>query len=566
MSSRAIDEIEERLQDLGDALREAGSPEIAEQLERHAADFNEPTRVRRSVNTLRAQLERWRQQQSDAELPETAKVLLASNRLEDACRNALAAGVIAAAPASFAAQSRRKLAIALVTLLCGGFALLIPIALVEAGIDFSDLGKGRRLAPVRLPRGEEDHLPISALAEALRPQAVTSVGFEPLGGCKLPLPEGSTCSEAPPRLWAEGRLPTYEIKLRHQAYGLLFSIANARLEAGRLAEGKLLLAATDDTPDGHYEIPITAMYGGYTPQRCELMQRLTRACPAPRVGKGERHAGVPLALVVIHVVPGDPSKRLGEKRLAQAEAEEARRKAEERAQQIAAAVTAIEGVLAETEQLVARRRWEEARPRVQKLGALFEPLEGVALPSEAADAPGSVGKVRARYEILHEKLEAFEQQIFDRTFAAVTAESNRSVPEDRLMQRIAGQFRVTPGYVQEIYTGSADEIQRRIEASSQAHLEQLKAQQQARERKCGVLPKGAWATIDHYVRARYAEPRVEIELGECMTPRLTERDCWELRCDYRRKVEVAVERPKVVTKHTATFYMMQDRITRHHDG
>jgi hypothetical protein len=48
-----------------------------------------------------------------------------------------------------------------------------------------------------------------------------------------------------------------------------------------------------------------------------------------------------------------------------------------------------------------------------------------------------------------------------------------------------------------------------------------------------------------------------------MTPRLTEHDCWELRCDYRRKVEVAVERPKVVTKHEATFYLMQNRVIRH---
>jgi hypothetical protein len=47
-----------------------------------------------------------------------------------------------------------------------------------------------------------------------------------------------------------------------------------------------------------------------------------------------------------------------------------------------------------------------------------------------------------------------------------------------------------------------------------------------------------------------------------MTPRLTEHHCWELRCDYRRKVEVAVERPEVVTKHEVTVHLMQNRVVR----
>jgi hypothetical protein len=58
---------------------------------------------------------------------------------------------------------------------------------------------------------------------------------------------------------------------------------------------------------------------------------------------------------------------------------------------------------------------------------------------------------------------------------------------------------------------------------------------------------------------------VEIVLGECMTPRLTERDCWEMRCDYQRKVEVSVERPKVVTKHSVTFFLANDQVSRHRD-
>ena len=97
-------------------------------------------------------------------------------------------------------------------------------------------------------------------------------------------------------------------------------------------------------------------------------------------------------------------------------------------------------------------------------------------------------------------------------------------------------------------------------------MDELKAAQAARERRCGPLPTAAWDAVNRYVREVYAEPHVEIELGECMTPRLTERDCWEMRCDFKRKEEVAVERPRVVTSHEATFYMIDERVVRHHDG
>jgi hypothetical protein len=564
MSSGAIDEIEDRLLDLTQALRETGGAKIAAMLERYARDFTVQTRVRRSVNAIRAQLELWREDPS--ELPDSGKVMLAANRLEDACRDALAAGVIVAAPLTLAAQSRRKLAIVLGTLLAGGVAILIPMVLIKAGIDFNDLGATRTIGPARLPRGEEASVGVSVLAEASVPEAVKGLEIEPVGGCKQPLAHDATCSETVPRLWAEGRLKTYELKLRHQAYGLLFAVSGAKVEAGRVGEARLLLAATDDTPEGRYEIPLSAAYLGYTPQSCELAQRLTGNCPKARTGVGERHSGLPVPIVIVSVVAGDPSRRLGEKRRAEAEALEARRKADERTQQIGAAVHEIEAVLSETEKLVAKRRYEQARERVHKLGSLFEPLEGIVLTQAESEAmPVQVSHVRARFEALRDKLEAFEKRVFEQTFAAVTAESNRRIPEDSLLQRIARQSGISPGYVHDIYTDRADEIQHRIDARAQAHIDQLKHEEEARERRCGPLPTEAWQAVDRYIREVYAEPRVEIVLGECMTPRLTERECWEMRCDYQRKVEVAVERPKVVTKHAATFYLTHGRIVGYRD-
>jgi hypothetical protein len=555
MSSRAIDEIEDRLADLTDALRESGAADVAAMLERQARDFTVQTRVRKSVNAIRAQLERWRQDPAD--LPDSPKVTLAANRLEDVCRDALAAGVIVAAAPTLAAQSSRKLTIVLVTLLCAGLLLLIPIILVRAGVDFNDIASERTLGPERLPRGEESNVEISVLAEASVPAAVLGVEIEPKGRCKQPLPHDAMCSEVAPRLWA---------KLRHQAYGLLFAIADVRIEGGRIGEARLVLAATDDTPEGRYAIPLSATYLGYTPQRCELVQRLFDGCPRPRTGAGEKHMGLAVPIVIVDVVAGNPARRLGEKRRAQAEAAEARRSAEERAGQIMEAVHEIGAVLSETEKLVARRRFEQVRERVHKLATLFEPLEGIVLGRAEPEAtPVQVSEVRARFEALRDKLEAFEERVFDQTFVAVTAESNRRVPEDSLLLRIAKQSGISAAYVRDIYTDRADEIQHRLDARAQAHKDKLKLEQDARERRCGPLPNDAWQTVDRYVRVVYAEPHVEIVLGECMTPRLTERDCWEMRCDYQRKIEVAVERPRIVTKHAATFYLTHERIVRHHD-
>jgi hypothetical protein len=59
---------------------------------------------------------------------------------------------------------------------------------------------------------------------------------------------------------------------------------------------------------------------------------------------------------------------------------------------------------------------------------------------------------------------------------------------------------------------------------------------------------------------------VRVVLGECLTPRLTERDCWELRCQFLRKEEVAVERPPVVTRHEASFFIERGAVVRQRGG
>lgn len=555
-----IEEIEDRLEDLTEALREAGDDATADELDRHAEGFSDPTAVRREVNALRQRLERWR---ANPELvPDTPKVLLAANRLEDVCIEALQAGVIEAAPLTLGEQSRRKLGIVFGTLLLGSLVLLVPILLIEAGVDFSDLDHERELPALKLPRGEELVATVSALAASEVPNATSGVLLELAGGCTAALGNGA-CSETKPRLWPSGRMKTYEIRLPNQAFGLLFSLGDTRLLGG-VGEGTVLLAATGDTPEGRYEIPFQVTYAGYTPQRCELADRLLGSCPKPRVGEGEKHAGIETPLLVVEVVPGAPGKRTGEQRLAEAEAEEARAKAQARAEELAEAMSEIQKLTRETDKHIKRKRWLQAKANLDKLSALFAPLDGVALTELAEDLPLEIGSVRVQIEQLQDELDGFEDKIFDRTFSTLTAEQNQKVPEERLLKKVANQFRVPVDYVQDIYTSRATEIQERLDAKAkerQAALEQARLE---REKRCGELPEHSWKAVQGYLEQ--LNVGVEVELGECMTARLTDEACWEMRCDYERRVEISVERPKIVTKHSALFFMRHGQVIGHRGG
>ena len=166
-----------------------------------------------------------------------------------------------------------------------------------------------------------------------------------------------------------------------------------------------------------------------------------------------------------------------------------------------------------------------------------------------------------RYEIDPDKLEAFETKVFEETYKLLTAPQNRRVPEEKLMARVARRHRISETWVLEIYTAHADEIQQRAEAKAQAHLEQVQKKQQALEQRCGPLPKNGWAEVESYLGGRY--PDAEVVLTECMTPRLEERHCWIMQCKYKLKVEVSIERPKVVTRHESSFFLKNEKVVSH---
>jgi len=555
-----IAEIEDRLQDLLEALDEVGLAKQAAGLERHADHFTDPRRVRPSVNAIREQVQRWRS--DPAAVGGHPKVLLSANRVEDACIEALREGVIVAAPLSVAAQSRRKLKIALVTTLVGLAVLMVPFLLFEFGIDVTALGEAEPLPRVEVPRGELRGHRLRAALPALLPEAVSETVFEPLDECQR---EGAVCARVPDRLWGEVSRHTWELKRPGQAYGLLFAFGTAGIGAAERGEVEVLLEATPQTPTGRYRLPLMATYVGYTPQDCDWVARIRQACQPPRRGEGERHRAVAVPELQIDVTAGDPAKLLSAEQRAEAEAEAARERARARAQELLAVISDIEAQLDQTRKDMQRRRHEQARERIAKLAELFAPLSGVELtPAIDGGVPEQLQGVRDRYEDLRERLDGFEGRVFDRAFAVLAAPDARAADEAANMAKIGKRFGISAGYVEEIYLARADELQRRIEAREQAQKDELERKQAALEARCGSLPKGAWGSINDYLGKLHTG--ADIYLGECMTPRLMPDRCWELRCDYVRKLEITPEKPKVVTKHKAAFFLKNGKVTGHRGG
>lgn len=552
-----IREIQERFDDLTRALREADRPDLAKRLEEHEAGFSSATRVRKAVADVRQICADWRTHPET--LPDLPILQLGANRLEDACREALQSGVIAAAPPSSVTVTRRRVTIAIWTLIVGVLALVAPIALVESGIDITDVHFGRALAPVRLPRGEEARVEVSVLVETLRPGQTSGVVFVPLHACK-PLLGDAGCVETQPRLWDQGPLPTYEMKVRNQAYGLLFSLTGEHLLGGKLGIATMLVAATDETPEGRYEIPLTASYLGYAAVPCGIVDRVLGQCPPPRVAKGAKHSGLEVPRVVIDVVPGDPSRRMGEKRLAEAKAEQLKREAAERAEQLSTAITVITTAMKELEEAMRKRRWEDARDRLAKLETLFAPLEIQAL-GRGEGMPEAVGSAKGRFEALRERFRKFESDVFDDAFRTLNAPGKAGVPDGDLMAAVAQRHHVSPKYVDDIYTARADEIQRRIEGAERERTERAQAVQRELEHRCGTLPVDSYSMVKAYLDE--LNPEAQVKLGECLTPRLDPTLCWIVRCGYKLKLAATPEHPPETTKHSGEFYVEVHRVTHH---
>lgn len=554
-----IQEISERLADLVRALQQAGASDDARRIQRFERQFRDVARVRRAVQGLQDQLHEWRDHPE--KLPEAPTVHVAANVLEDECRKALKGGVIVAAPPTLADHARRKLRVSLIG---GGLALLIGAAaftLQFVGVDLSNPMQHPEIRRVELPQGGERVVTLLAMSPSVEAKHVQGVSFELLDGCEGEEHYGVSCSPSPePRMWTSGRLPTFEAKLTHQAYGVLFAFADEQIAQGR-GYGRLLLAATNDTPQGDYLVQLKAAYLGYRPVECSIVQRMLGECPGSIVQKSARHGGIEVPPIIVVVGPPSEKDRLAAKQRAQRIADEKREAAEERAGRIAAVSAEIEAALRDNARALKRRRYAEAREMIGKLAVLFEPLDLLlADPAASGSVPQVVIDIRERFSEQRTALSAFEDEVFDQLFERLHSdEASGKANGDEVMARIAKKRKMPVEYVEEIYADHAEALQKRLKQQAQARLDAKKEYESNLRERCGDLEGGGWKAIETFLKAKLENEHVAVKLGECMSPLLTE-NCWEVGCDYAKRVTIDALHPSKTREFQARFHIRNNAV------
>lgn len=554
-----IQEISERLVDFVAALRQAGADEAARRALKYERHFSDVARVRKAVQGLQEQLHHWRDHPE--ELPESATVQVACNVLEDECRKALKGGVIVAAPPTLRQKAQRKLLVMAMTV--GGAALLSlgVFALQIAGFDWTDPFKEPEIRHIELSQGSERSIGLDALTNVMDPEHVIGVEFALAHGCEGEEFDGVSCAPlGEARSWPDGPLPTFEAKLTHQAYGLLFAFGPTELTAER-GSGTLWLAATSDTPQGDYLLELKAAYLGYEPPTCSFGEKLLGMCGKPAVGPGRHHGGIEVLPVRVVVGPPSEADRIAARERAARLQREARERAEARAQRLVEMIAAIEVQLDVNDRVIRKKQFREAQERLEKLGVLFAPVDTLlADPEATGSVPQEVIDARERFGDQQDALHAFEESVFDQLFAALHGDPDGPAPDGAaVMAKIAARDKIPLEYVEEIYADRADQLKQRIEDQARARLEAKKQAEAALRARCGELEGGGWKSIEAFLKAHLEDEHVAIKLGECMSPLLTER-CWEVGCDYTKRVTLDELRPSKSRDFSAMFHIKNNEV------
>lgn len=556
-----IEEVRGRARDFARVLREAGADDVADSMDRMVAGFVDASTVRRSVEAIRQQLRHFRAYPE--ELPEQPVVHIAANRLEDACKDALRAGVIAPARLSLRAQGKRKLGVVFVTLMAAGLMLGVPLALAMAGVDFADL-RGQRLLPtLRLPKGAVRKVHVHVLEESADPEHTSAVELYVAGRCPAQLAGGMSCRAAGERSFGSQTLPTFEVMLPGQAYGLSIAVAETRL-VGAVGTGTLLLSATSETPEGLYVVPLAAAFSGYTIERCSWPQVLFSECTRELVGQDQQDVDRRVPSLQVEVVAHGPSESDADE-LAEQQREQQRALAE-RVQTITAMVDTVRSALDDTQRQIRKRRFEAARERLDELGRLFEPLDALIVSTPDDDAlPKDVLSLRARFEDCARQQARFEDRAFDGVYAALMRQRSGSSTDDQIIARVAKRLGISGPFLERIYAEHAEQLEERMRRAQAA---QQLAEQRAHDAllaRCGPLPKGAFHEVQAYLSARARQLGIRLRMHECMTPRLSVETCWSVVCDFddiRSRPDLLADE---VVRRQWTFELRNGRVMRHRE-
>lgn len=552
-----IEDVRERVRDFTKALREAGAEDVAQRIEGYAAGFVDSTQVRRSVDAIKQQLRYFRAYPE--ELPDLPVVQIAANRLEDVCKDALRAELIQPARLSLRAQSKRKLSVVVTTLSAAVACLLLPLGIALFGVDVEDLFTPRRLAPLRVPKGESRSLTVNALLESPEPRATQAVEFYVAGACPPDMPGGASCRPAGERWFGSEKLRAYEVMLSEKAYGLYIGFSEARL-IGKVGTARVHVSAGPETPEGQYEVPLAAAFVGFTPERCNLLLKLQDRCEPAQRGPRARQDDVPVSTVVFDVVPGGKTQSAAEIVAAHNAAQ--RKRAAERAAQIAGAVVEIKAVLNDTQRELQRKRYDVVQERMNKLTALFEPLDAMAVAGAEADPlPAEVVSLRARFEAEQRALAAFRARAFEVAYEALSKKP-AGERDARVFARVSQKLGVSTQMLEQIYAEHADELEKRMQRAAAAAQNAEQKRMDALLQRCGPLPKTAWQSVRAYL-AEHVQQRGRVQLQECMTPRLDPKRCWSVVCDFEQVVPSEDIGPDRTLRLHWYFRLQAGRVVEH---
>ena len=152
-----------------------------------------------------------------------------------------------------------------------------------------------------------------------------------------------------------------------------------------------------------------------------------------------------------------------------------------------------------------------------------------------------LSQARAQLDTIAEQLQAFEARVSSSLSSRrVPQRSNREVPENRLLARVASQHRISADYVAEVVhrPRRRDSTAARPARAGSRRRAQGGASPRA-SGVCGALPKGAWAEINH-MRARHGPAARGAGAGRVHDAAPDRSAMLGDPLDYERREEIAV--------------------------
>lgn len=551
--------IRERVEELAAHLRDRGAVDEAARIERIARGFTHVTGVRRAVTALAEQLSDWRS--APGMLPTAPSVLIAANRLEDACQAALDQGVIAPAPVPLSARIVRLLGWVARLATLALLAMLVVTGLAPLGVATEGADSLAQTPTARVTQGQVERAVVRFVEAPVRPAQTTGAAVA-VAGCRQELARGG-CRPLGTQPWPEGEFPTFEQRLANEVYGLRVAVAEGAYGGRGVGTADLWVAAAPETPAGTYRIALTGAYVGYEPP-CPWWKAWVRRCS----GRGSgRHVDRPVPDAVIEVTAATDAQRLR----AQAEATRAQaiaqQEAESRAALIVESADVVIAELERLERLQARRQHERVRRQLDRLSELLTPLNSRAAAQQRASAglPRVVNDVRRRVDGLAARAATFEDRVFDALYEAQYPSGAATLDDaakQRALRRVARGHRVSRQYAARILEERQATLQARLAAAYEQRRIASSEARQALVKRCGALPADAFQRIEQYLARRHRGSG-GVRLRECSSPQLTRAACWQLRCEYRTERK-AGDRTRV-TRLRAAFRLRAGRVVGHGD-